>query len=94
MPAAEPLSRISSLELTRRFEESYRQLDSRTRWLCRRSLRLLLEEPGHPRLGGRPILPDSTCWEGRVGPDHRLLFRPAGDSVLILDVVEAEDAEE
>lgn len=89
MGEREGLPRFSRLELTRHFESSYRDLGSRPRWHCRRALRLLLEEPEHPRLGARPILPDAVCWEARVGDDHRLLFRPAGGTALVLDVVAA-----
>lgn len=87
MQERDDLPRFSRLELTRRFEESYRELGSRPRWHCRRALRLLLEEPAHPRLSARPVLPEATCWEARVGDAHRLLFRPAGQTALILDVI-------
>lgn len=81
---------IGSLEITRRFRKSYRELDSRGQWHCSRSLRFLLEEPGHPVLDARPILPERVYWEGRAGPHHRILFRPEGGTAYVLDLLETE----
>lgn len=84
---------FDELVLTPRFGKSYRMLEARTRKQCRKALRLLRENPDHPGLNLKPILPSKLYWEARINRSDRLVIRPEGDTAYIIDVVEHDDIE-
>lgn len=84
---------FEELNLTRQFQKSYRDLETRLQKQCDRALRYLLEAPDHPGLNVKPILPSKVYWEARINRSDRLVFRPEGATAHIIDVVEHDDIE-
>lgn len=81
------MTRFDELVLTPRFGKSYRMLEARTRNQCRKALRCLRENPDHPGLNLKPILPSKLYWEARINRSDRLVVRPEGDTAYIIEVV-------
>ena len=78
---------FTELDLTQQFDESYRGLPAPVQKQCRKALSFLLTNPDHPGLNLRPILPAKTYWEARVNRSDRLVLRPDGTILRVLDVV-------
>jgi hypothetical protein len=84
---------FEELNLTRQFQKSYGDLETRLQEQCEKALRFLLEARDHPGLGVKPILPGKIYWEARINRSDRLVFRPEGSTAHIIDVVEHDDIE-
>jgi hypothetical protein len=54
-------------------------------------LSFLLTSPAHPSLSLKPILPAKIYWEARINRSDRLILRPDGSILRVLDVVTHDD---
>jgi hypothetical protein len=84
---------IERLELTARFERSFRRLDARRQEQCEMALEQLLVAPTPRGLRLKPILPGKVYWEARLNSGDRLILRPEGSVLYVLDVVTHDDIE-
>lgn len=78
---------FTSLELTARFDRSYRRLPASLQRQCDDALAQLLTQPVAPGLHLKPIRPSNHYWEARVDRGHRLILLPAGNVAYVMDVV-------
>ena len=79
--------KFKELDFTPRFNTSYQALQGRAQKQCDKALGLLLTNPGHPGLGLKPIWPIKIYWEVRINQGDRLIIRPDGPVVHLMDVV-------
>ncbi len=78
---------FTELDLTEQFDDSYRRLPERVQKQCRKALDYLLTNSDHPSLILEPILPAKIYWEARMNRSDRLVLRPDGSILRVLDVV-------
>ena len=78
---------FTELDLTEQFDDSFRRLPERVQKQCRKALGYLLTNPDHPSLNLKPILPAKIYWEARLNRSDRLVLRPDGSILRVLDVV-------
>jgi len=83
--------RFASLDLTARFDRSYRRLSASLQRQCDEALAQLLTEPVAPGLHLKPIRPSNHYWEARVDRGHRLILLPVGDAAYVIDIVVHDD---
>lgn len=83
--------RFTSLELTARFDRSYRRLPALLQRQCDKALAQLLTQPVATGLHLKPIRPSNHYWEARVDRGHRLILLPAGEVGYIIGVVVHDD---
>jgi mRNA-degrading endonuclease RelE of RelBE toxin-antitoxin system len=82
---------FSYLELTRKFEKSFRKLGSDSQDQCADALEQLIEEPLAPGLHLKPIRPSNKFWEARINSGDRIVLLPNGDMAFVMDVVKHDD---
>lgn len=80
--------KFTELDFTPRFEISYKALRGQAQKQCDKAIGLLLSNPGSPGLRLKPILPQKIYWEARINQGDRLILRPEGSVVHVIDVVE------
>ncbi len=82
---------FASLELTRRFEKSFRRLDAVSQAQCSDALEQLIQDPLLPGLHLKPIRPNNKFWEARVNSGDRIVILPIGDTAWIMDVISHDE---
>lgn len=78
---------FKALELTKRFEKSYRDLGSDAQDQCDDALGQLIQDPLLPGLHLKPIRPNNTFWEARLNSGARIVLLPNGDTAIVMDVI-------
>ena len=68
-----------------RFKKSYKKLPDKVRSRFQKQLHLFVENQKHPSLRMRQIV-NTPCREFRVDLEHRVVFRPYEDGVMLLDI--------
>jgi mRNA-degrading endonuclease YafQ of YafQ-DinJ toxin-antitoxin module len=86
--AAKP---FSTTETGPRFEKSYRHFPASVRKQIDKSISHLTSNPAHPGLESHPIKPDRYYWEAYVNKGVRLIYRPQGSHLVLVDVVTHDD---
>ena len=76
-----------TVELTRRFEKSYKKLSDQVQKQCDNALGLLIEEPLSPGLHLKPIRTGNRYLEARINDGDRLVIFPAGSTAYVMDVI-------
>ena len=79
--------RFTSLQLTRRFEKSFRRLGSDGQAQCENALEQLVQNPVPPGLHLKPIRPNNKFWEARLNSGDRIVLLPDGDTAWVMDVI-------
>lgn len=82
---------FKSLQLTKRFEKSFRRLGSDSQAQCEEALEQLLQDPVLPGLHLKPIRPNNTFWEARLNSGDRLVLLPEGDTAWVMDVISHDE---
>lgn len=83
--------RFTSLQLTRRFEKSFRRLGSDAQAQCEDALAQLLQDPVLPGLHLKPIRPNNKFWEARLNSGDRIVLIPDGDTAWVMDVISHDE---
>jgi len=83
--------RFTSLQLTRRFEKSFRRLGSDAQAQCEDALEQLLRNPVLPGLHLKPIRPNNKFWEARLNSGDRIVLLPDGDTAWVMDVISHDE---
>lgn len=83
--------RFTSLQLTRRFEKSFRSLGSEAKAQCADALEQLLQDPVRPGLHLKPIRPNNKFWEARLNSGDRIVLLPDGDTAWVMDVISHDE---
>lgn len=78
---------FKSLQLTKRFEKSFRRLGSDSQAQCEEALEQLVQEPLPPGLHLKPIRPSNTFWEARLNSGDRIVLLPDKDTAWVMDVI-------
>jgi len=73
-------------QATRRFERTFSDLPDEDAERVRKALRLLAENPRHPRLRIKKIQGTDGIWEARAGLTVRLTFMMRSDLVILRNV--------
>ena len=68
--------------LTRRFRELYAELPSEVQERARKAYRLWRNDPTHPGLNFKQVVPARRIYSARVGRDYRVLGTLQGDTVV------------
>lgn len=82
---------FKSLQLTKRFEKSFRRLGSDSQAQCEEALEQLLQDPVLPGLHLKPIRPNNTFWEARLNSGDRPVLLPEGDTAWVMDVISHDE---
>lgn len=82
---------FTRIEFTRRFDKTYAKLQVSVQKQVRKAITHLFENPAHPGLETHPIRPGKVYWEAYVNRSDRLIYRPEGETLYILDVVAHDD---
>lgn len=82
---------FASLELTRKFNKSFKALGSDAQDQCADALEQLIEEPRAPGLHLKPIRPSNKFWEARLNSGDRIILLPHGSMAYVMDVVKHDD---
>ncbi len=82
---------FTSLQLTKRFEKSFRRLGPDGQAQCEDALEQLVQDPVLPGLHLKPIRPNNTFWEARLNSGDRIVLLPDGDTAWIMDVISHDE---
>jgi hypothetical protein len=82
---------FSHLELTARFDKSFKALDMASQTQCIAALEQLMEDPVAPGLRLKPIQPSKKYWEARINRGDRLILYPVSGMAYVMDVVKHDD---
>lgn len=82
---------FASLQLTKRFEKSFRRLGSESQTQCEDALEQLVQDPIRPGLHLKPIRPNNTFWEVRLNSGDRIVLLADGDTAWIMDVISHDE---
>lgn len=82
---------FKSLQLTKRFEKSFRRLGADSQAQCQDALEQLLQDPVLPGLHLKPIRPNNTFWEARLNSGDRLVLLPDGEMAWVMDVISHDE---
>jgi mRNA-degrading endonuclease RelE of RelBE toxin-antitoxin system len=83
--------RFTSLQLTRRFEKSFRRLGSDAQAQCEDALEQLVQDSVLPGLHLKPIRPNNKFWEARLNSGDRIVLLPDGDTAWVMDVISHDE---
>ena len=83
--------RLTSLQLTRRFEKSFKRLGSDAQAQCEDALEQLLQNPVPLGLHLKPIRPNNKFWEARLNSGDRIVLLPDGGTVWVMDVISHDE---
>ena len=83
--------RFTSLQLTRRFEKSFKRLGSDSQAQCEGALEQLLQNPVPPGLHLKPIRPNNKFWEARLNSGDRIVLLPDGGTAWVMDVISHDE---
>ena len=75
------------LIFTETFDRAYADLAQQAQKQCDKALNFLQVNPRHNSLRLKPILPAKIYWEARVNTGDRIILRPDGKTVYLVDVV-------
>ena len=79
--------RFKELNYTKQFDDSYQGLQTRVQKQCDKAIDFLLTNPDHPGLNFHPIKPSKIYWEAYINAGDRLIVRPEGSVLHVMDVV-------
>jgi mRNA-degrading endonuclease RelE of RelBE toxin-antitoxin system len=78
-------------EFAKRFEKTYRKLPDALQRQVDKTITRLIEDPAHPGLNVHPIKDALFYWEAYVNRGDRLIYRPEGTHLIVVDVVRHDD---
>lgn len=91
---AEAAPAFRTLEVTPRFEKAVKDLARHRPAVAKQvqeRVKLLFDNPAHPSLEAHRIKPDRHYWEAYVNRGDRIIYRPDGAHLLLVDVVKHDD---
>ena len=83
--------RFTSLQLTRRFEKSFKRLGSDSQVQCEGALEQLLQNPLPRGLHLKPIRPNNKFWEARLNSGDRIVLLPDDGTAWVMDVISHDE---
>lgn len=88
MGAAKPFSAVRVLD---EFQAAYSKLDLQRQKQADKAVVFLRANPAHPGLEAHPIKPDKYFWEAYVNRSDRIIYRPEGSLLILVDIVKHDD---
>lgn len=85
------MPRYLTQEFSKRFRKTYQKLPDVLQKQVDRTIARLIENPAHPGLNVHPVKDALYYWEAYVNRGDRLIYRPEGTHLIVVDVVHHDD---
>lgn len=85
------MAHFSEALLTGRFKKSYKKLHPNAQKQCDQAVKQVIDDPTYSGLKAKPIKPTKIYWEARINRADRLVYKPYGETVHFLDILNHDD---